>query len=97
MVGAAAVLTLENGQCKKAGVAVGGLVPSARRASSVEAALTGKRLNADVIAAAAQAVQNDLGEDILEDIQAGAEYRKSMAAVYVKRALTAALERAMAA
>ncbi len=96
MVGAAATVTIENGMCTKAGVAVGGLTPSARRAGSVEVALANKILNPDVIAAAAQAVQHDLGDDILEDIQAGVEYRKSMATVFVKRALSAAVERAKA-
>jgi carbon-monoxide dehydrogenase medium subunit len=56
MVGAAATVTLENGRCTKAGVAVGGLTPSAKRAVSVEAALW-QDLNPDVIAQAAGAVQ----------------------------------------
>lgn len=96
MVGVAATVTVENGRCTEAGVAVGGLTPSAKRAPSVEAALVGKTLNPNVIAAAAEAVQNDLGDDILEDIHAGVEYRKSMATVFVKRVLTAAMERAKA-
>jgi carbon-monoxide dehydrogenase medium subunit len=96
MVGVAATVTIKNGKCTSAGVAVGGLVPSAKRAPSVEAALVGKTLNPDVIAEAAKVVQNDLGDDILEDIHAGAEYRKSMATVFVKRALTTAMERAKA-
>jgi len=96
MVGAAATVTIENGKCTNAGVAVGGLTPSATRAVSVEAALTGKSMNPDLIAEAAKAVQNDLGDDILGDIHAGTEYRKSMAAVFVKRALMTAMERAKA-
>jgi len=96
MVGAAATVTIENGKCTEPGVAVGGLTPSATRAVSVEAALAGKNLNSDVIAEAAEAVQNDLGDDILGDIHAGAEYRKAMATVFAKRALTAAIERAKA-
>jgi carbon-monoxide dehydrogenase medium subunit len=94
MVGAAAMVTLENGRCTQAGVAVGGLTPSAKRAGSVEAALTGKSLDPEAINEAAQAIQNDLGDEILGDIHAGAEYRKSMATVFVKRAITAAAERA---
>jgi carbon-monoxide dehydrogenase medium subunit len=94
MVGAAATITIENGKCTDTGVAVGGLTPSVKRAVSVEAALAGKSLNPEVIAEAAEAVQNDLGDDILGDIHAGVEYRKSMATVFVKRALTAAMERA---
>lgn len=96
MVGVAAVVSLENGRCIEAGVALGGLIPSTKRAASVETALVGKNMNPDLIAEAAEAVNNDLGDDILEDIYAGAEYRKSMAVVYTKRALTAAAERAMA-
>jgi CO/xanthine dehydrogenase FAD-binding subunit len=61
---------------------------------SVEAALVGKSLNPEIIAGAAEAVQKDLGDDILGDIHAGSDYRKSMATVFVKRALTAAAERA---
>jgi carbon-monoxide dehydrogenase medium subunit len=97
MVGIAAKVSLENGRCSEARVAVGGLVPSAIRAASVEATLVDKNLNPDLIAEAAKAVQNDLGDDILEDIHAGAEYRKSMTVVYVTRALTSATERAKAA
>jgi carbon-monoxide dehydrogenase medium subunit len=101
MVGVAARVTLENGSCTDARVAVGGLVPSAKRATSVENALIGKKLNrevittADAISSAAQSIQNDLGDDILEDIHSSAEYRKSMATVFARRAITAAMERAM--
>jgi carbon-monoxide dehydrogenase medium subunit len=96
MVGVAVTVTLENGKCTRAGAAVGGLTPTARRAGSVEAALIGKTLSPEALAGAAEAIQNDLGDEILEDIQAGAEYRKSMASVYAGRALTAAVERAQA-
>lgn len=94
MVGVAATLTLQGGSCTAAGVGVGGLTPTARRAGSVEAALVGKSMTTEAIADAAEAIQNDLGDDILEDIQAGAAYRKSMATVYARRAITAAVERA---
>ncbi|HLA98233.1 MAG TPA: xanthine dehydrogenase family protein subunit M [Anaerolineales bacterium] len=94
MVGAAAVVTLVGGTCTAAGVAVGGLTPCAKKAPSVEAALIGKALNADMLAAAAEVVLDDLGDDILEDIHAGVEYRKSMAKVFVDRALSAAVQRA---
>lgn len=95
MVGAAAVVMVENGTCTAASVAVGGLTPCATRAASVEAALVGQPLNAETIAAAAQAVQNDLNlEELLGDIHASAAYRYEMAPVFVKRALTKAAERA---
>ncbi|MBI1876647.1 MAG: xanthine dehydrogenase family protein subunit M [Chloroflexi bacterium] len=94
MVGAAAVVTVSGGACTAAGVAVGGLVPAATKARSVEAALVGKALNDATITAAAEAVKNDLGDDIIGDIHASAEYRQAMASVYVKRAVTAAAQRA---
>ncbi|MFQ5399804.1 MAG: FAD binding domain-containing protein [Anaerolineae bacterium] len=94
MVGAAAVVTVENGTCTAASVAVGGLTPHATSAPSVAAALAGKALTADAIAAAADAVQDDLGGEILGDIHASADYRRQMAPVFVRRALTAAAARA---
>jgi len=94
MVGAAAVLTVQGNRCTAASVAVGGLTPHATKATSVEAALIGNKLDDDTIAAAAKAVQNNLGGEILEDYHASASYRKAMATVYVHRALTAAMNRA---
>jgi carbon-monoxide dehydrogenase medium subunit len=94
MVGAAAVVTVSGGKCTAAGVAVGGLVPSATKAKSVEAALVGKALDEATVAAAAEAVKNDLGDDIIGDIHASAEYRRAMAPVFVKRAIMAAAQRA---
>lgn len=94
MVGAAAIVTVSGGKCTAAGVAVGGLVPAATRAKSVENALVGQSLDEATITAAAQEVLKDLGDDIIGDIHASAEYRKAMAPVFVKRAITAAAQRA---
>ena len=95
MVGAAAQVTVQNGVCTAASVAVGGLTPKATRASAVEAALVGQLLNSDTLAAAAAAVTNDLDpDDILGDIHASAEYRQQMAPVFVRRALATAVSRA---
>ena len=95
MVGAAAQVTVQNGVCTAASVAVGGLTPKATRARPVEAALVGQPLNSDTLAAAAAAVTNDLDpDDILGDIHASAEYRQQMAPVFVRRALATAVSRA---
>jgi carbon-monoxide dehydrogenase medium subunit len=94
LVGAGAMVTLDGGVCKSASVAFGGLVPAAKRATHVEQALTGKKLDAKTIADAAALVKDDLGDDILGDFHASAEYRSAMAVVYVKRALALAAERA---
>jgi carbon-monoxide dehydrogenase medium subunit len=92
MVGAAAVLAVDDGTCSYASVAVGGMVPKATKAPSVEAALVGKALNEENIRAAAAAVANDLGDDIIGDIHGSAEYRRAMAPVYVARALMKAAQ-----
>ena len=94
MVGAAASVTVANGTCSAASVAVGGLTAKATACPSVAAALVGKALDADTIAAAAAAVANDLDDDIIGDMHASADYRRSMAPVFIKRALMKAAERA---
>jgi len=94
MVGAAAAITLDQGVCIMARVAVGSLTPKPVRATSVESALLGKSLNSEAIANAAQTVQNDLGDTILGDIHAGSDYRRAMANVFVKRAVEQAVMRA---
>ena len=71
-------------------------MPAAVRAGSVEQALSGQAPTAEAVAAAAAAVSNDLGDDLIGDIYASAEYRRAMAPVCVKRALTAALRPASA-
>jgi len=94
VVGVAAVVTLNGGLIKTAAVALGGLVPATIRATSVEQALSGQTPSADVLATAATTVSLDLGDDLIGDIYASASYRRAMASVCVKRALTTAVERA---
>ena len=87
VVGAGVVVTVENGVCTGARVAVGGLTPKPTRGPSVEAALTGKELTEENIAAATALIDGDLGSDILGDIFASAEYRRAMAAIELKHAV----------
>jgi aerobic carbon-monoxide dehydrogenase medium subunit len=94
VIGVAASVTSANNQCSAARVALGGLVPHARRAAAVEKALGGKGLDAGAIAAAAGQVGSDLGGEVSGDIFASASYRKAVAPVYVKRAIAAAAARA---
>ena len=94
LVGAAAALAVNDGTCTVASVAIGGLTPCTVKAPSVAAALVGRTLSADVIAAAATAVADDLGDDILGDMHASVAYRRQMAPVFVGHALTQAAERA---
>jgi CO/xanthine dehydrogenase FAD-binding subunit len=66
---------------------VGGLTPKPTRSPAVEAALAGSELTSDSIADAASLVSNDLGDDILGDIYASADYRRNMAGIELKHAL----------
>lgn len=94
VLGAAAWVAITDGMCSSARVALGGLLPNARRAGSVERALIGKALTEEGIAAAADQVAVDLGNDVIGDIYASAEYRAAMAPVFTKRALASAAARA---
>ena len=94
VIGAAASVTVANEVCTAAAVALCGLVPRPVRAASVERVLIGQALSADTIARAAERVADDLGGEILGDLYASADYRKAVAPVYVKRALTSAALRA---
>jgi carbon-monoxide dehydrogenase medium subunit len=97
MVGAGVVLQVAEGQCTSAGVAVGGLTPAPTRCPSVEAALVGKTLDDETLAAAAKEVEKDLPADLLGDMHASEAYRRAMASVYVKRALMKAALRVSSA
>ena len=87
VVAGAVIITLAGDRCTSASIAVGGLVPVPVKASSVEQALSGKTLNVDNIQAASTQVANDLGNDVIGDFSASAEYRRAMAAVEIRHAL----------
>ncbi len=87
VVGGAVIVNVENSRCASARIAVGGLVPTPLRARAVESALTGQELTADNIAAAVSHLADDLGNDIIGDVFASAEYRRAVAPVEVKHAL----------
>ncbi len=92
IVGAAAYVKFTGGQVSACRVAVTGAGPVATRRSAAEQALIGGDGAAEAIAAAAARAGD--GMDILGDLHASEEYRRAMVAVYTRRALTAAVERA---
>ena len=94
VVGAAVIVTVGGGACTSASVVIGGVEATPARASSVESALTGSDLSSGALDAASAEVSGDLGGDGLSDVFASAEYRKAMAAVYLRRALGIAVSRA---
>jgi carbon-monoxide dehydrogenase medium subunit len=95
VLGAAALLSVQDGTCRAARVAVGGLLPFARRVGSVERALIGKPADEQTFASAAKEVRADLGNEVTGDIFASAEYRAAMAPVFIRRVLATAATRAL--
>ena len=93
VVGAAVVVTVEgHHQCTAASLAVGGLVGSPVRIPTVEAALIGQELSQDLIATATARVGEDLGDDLIGDVFASADYRRAMAGIELKHALFHAVD-----
>jgi aerobic carbon-monoxide dehydrogenase medium subunit len=93
VVGVAAVVTVEGGNCTKARVVVGGVTGRPVRATAAQEALTGGPASAEAIEAAAAKVAEAL-EGVTSDTYASGEYRTHLAPVLAKRALTTAFERA---
>jgi carbon-monoxide dehydrogenase medium subunit len=91
IVGVAVVLEISGGRCSSASVAVGGAVSHATRSSSAESALAGSSLDNAALDAAAKGLQNDIQGDVSGDVFAPEAYRLSMAGVYLKRAVQAAV------
>jgi carbon-monoxide dehydrogenase medium subunit len=94
VVGAAVIVAVQGGRCSSASVVIGGVETTPTRASSVEAALTGSDLSEGALDAAVAALAGDFKGDPMSDIFASEEYRKAMAAVYLRRALGTAASRA---
>lgn len=90
IIGVAAVLGCESDEvCSDCSVAVTGAGRRAVRATAVETALKGKRVDAARIEQAAEHAAE--GIDLLSDLHAGPEYRAHLARIYVKRALLDAM------
>ena len=60
----------------------------------VSVEITGNELEKDTLATAAANASDNLGDDIIGDVFASSEYRRSVASVYVGRSITAAVVRA---
>jgi carbon-monoxide dehydrogenase medium subunit len=91
IVGVAAVLASSGGSISHARIALTGVGEVAYRAKEVEAALVGSDGSADAVAAAA--AHATVGQVVNGDIHADRAYRASMAVVYTRRAIEAALGR----
>ncbi len=86
VVGVAAVVTVDDGQCTAARIAVGGITGKPERAQAAEAALVGEAPSEPNIVQAASQVPDALANP-LGDIYASGEFRVHLAEVLTKRAL----------
>lgn len=94
VVSVGALITRQpSGECGLARVALGGLGGSPIRAVASETELQGKSLTPDVIAAAAAKAAEETDPE--GDTYASAEYKRHVATVYARRAIEAAVKRAV--
>lgn len=94
IAGAAAMVSLDDGLCKDAKIALSAVAPVPMRALEAEEILKGKPLDDRLIEQAAQAAAAEA--DPVTDMHATDEYRRELVKVLVKRAAKMALERARA-
>ncbi|MCC6791007.1 MAG: xanthine dehydrogenase family protein subunit M [Thermomicrobiales bacterium] len=92
LVGAGVGVTLDGGVCTDARIGLVGAGTTPIRAVDAEAALRGRPVTADTIAAAAQAASAEC--EPLSDTEGSEWYRREMVAVFVRRAAEIALRRA---
>jgi len=93
VVGVAAMIGIEDGQCTRVSLVIGGVTGTPTRAEAVEKALTGQAANESNIEYAAAKVGEALA-DPMSDLYASGEYRVHLAKVMTKRALLQAVGRA---
>ncbi|HLZ59838.1 MAG TPA: xanthine dehydrogenase family protein subunit M [Ktedonosporobacter sp.] len=92
VAGCAAVISLSgDGTCSAASIAITGASMQTSRASAVEAALVGKKLDEATVAEAASHAPEGL--DLVADIHGSKEYRSNMTTVVTRRAILRAAER----
>jgi aerobic carbon-monoxide dehydrogenase medium subunit len=91
VVGVAVRMALEaSGVCSRIALGITGITDKAFRAERVETMLAGRKLDTQLIeAAAAEATRNI---DVIEDINGSSEYRAHLTHVYVARAIHAAMQ-----
>jgi len=94
VVGAFASVAVEDGVCTSARVAVGGLTPHAMLLGTVADAIVGNPLTEENAKSAAETAVDAVGDNVMGDIYASADYRKRVLPVFITRALLAAGSRA---
>jgi len=92
VVGVASQVTLSDGVCRKARIALAAVAPTPIRATAAEQALEGQPLTPQQIARAAQLAVEAARP--ISDQRGSADFRRHLVGVLTRRTLTSALERA---
>ena len=92
VVGATAVVHLDDGRVQDARVAITALAPTIRRVPEAEAALAGGEADTESVATAARAAA--AASSPISDVRASERYRRAMAEVIARRAVESAVARA---
>jgi len=92
VVGATAVVHLDDGRVQDARVAITALAPTIRRVPEAEAALAGGEADTESLATAARAAA--AASSPISDVRASERYRRAMAEVIARRAVESAVARA---
>jgi CO/xanthine dehydrogenase FAD-binding subunit len=98
IVGIAALLTAnpKDLTCERARIVLGACGPTPIRATDTESVLTGQRIDDCVIEKAAQIAAGEAAPNPGVSVRAPASYRREMVAVWTRRAIRSAWERALA-
>jgi carbon-monoxide dehydrogenase medium subunit len=93
VVSASAALAVENGEIAEARIAIGAAAPVPLRVPAAEEVLLGVAVS-DLAGAVEEAARRcQLAAQPIGDVRAGADYRRAMVAVVVRRSLLAAARR----
>ena len=92
IVGATAVVTLDGGTVRDARIAITALAPTIHRVAEAEQALNGSDASDAAVHAAADAAAG--ASRPISDVRGSADYRRAMAAVLTRRAISTAIARA---
>lgn len=90
-VNVAVTLTIANGVCQDAKIALGSVAPTTIRAKKAEEIFKGKLIDERTVEEAAKVAAEETKP--ITDLRSTAEYRKEMCRILVKRAIGRALER----
>jgi CO/xanthine dehydrogenase FAD-binding subunit len=92
VVGVGTQLTVQDGRCTKARIALGAVAPVIVRATEAEAALEGQEVTPELLNKAATLAVNSASP--ISDQRGSAEYRRHLVRVLTRRTLQTAFERA---